>query len=79
MNQESGPSQKFIQDNREAIGRQIREYREKKGFSQDELAQLMQIHRSTISKVESGKFAITVDYFLKFGWYLGFQILISKR
>ncbi|MDE3235479.1 MAG: helix-turn-helix transcriptional regulator [Bacteroidota bacterium] len=74
MELKSAPSEKHIHEFRESIGQKIRELREKKGYSQDALAEIMQVHRSTISKVETGKFAITVDYLIKFGWYLDFDI-----
>lgn len=61
------------------IGKQIRGFREKKGFSQDELAEIMEVHRSTISKVETGKFAITIDYLVKFAWYLDFNISVLEK
>lgn len=79
MNKQSRPTEQYIQENREAIGKQIRAFREKKGFSQDELAEIMEVNRSTISKVETGKFAITVDYFVKFAWYLDFDISILEK
>lgn len=73
------PSDKYIQDHREKIGRIIRSFREKKGYSQDELSEIMEIHRSTISKIETGKFAITIDYLIRFSWYLDFDLtLIGK-
>ena len=48
MNKKSRPSEQYIQENREVIGKQIRTFREKKGFSQDELAEIMEEKRSTI-------------------------------
>ncbi len=78
MHRKSGPPGKYIQENREMIGNQIRAFREKKELSQDELAEIMEVHRSTISKVENGKFAITVDYLVKFGWHLDFNIHLGK-
>lgn len=69
----------YIQNYREMVGKNIRILREKKGYSQDDLAEIMDIHRSTISKIETGKFAITIDYLVKFAWYLDFEIgLIEK-
>jgi len=65
---------KYIQVHRDAIGKNIRSLREKKGYSQYDLAGIMDIHRSTISKIETGKFAITIDYLVKFAWYLEFDI-----
>ena len=79
MNKQSRPTEQYIQENREAIGKQIRAFREKKGFSQDELSEIMEVNRSTISKVESGKFAITIDYLVKFAWYLNFDISVLEK
>ena len=73
------PTEQYIQENREAIGKQIRAFREKKGFSQDELSEIMEVNRSTISKVETGKFAITIDYLVKFAWYLDFDISVLEK
>ncbi len=79
MNKKSRPTEQYIQENRETIGKQIRSFREKKGFSQDELSEIMEVNRSTISKVETGKFAITIDYLVKFAWYLDFNISILEK
>ncbi|MBK9958751.1 MAG: helix-turn-helix transcriptional regulator [Chitinophagaceae bacterium] len=79
MNKQSRPTEQYIQENREAIGKQIRAFREKRGFSQDELAETMEVNRSTISKVETGKFAITIDYLVKFAWYLDFDISVLEK
>jgi transcriptional regulator with XRE-family HTH domain len=79
MNIKKGPTEVYIQENREAIGTQIRVFREKKGLSQDELSEIMGVNRSTISKVENGKFAITVDYLVKFAWYLDFTISMLEK
>jgi transcriptional regulator with XRE-family HTH domain len=74
------PTDLYIQENREFVGTRLRALREKKGYSQDELAEIMEVHRSTISKVETGKFAITIDYLIKFAWYLDFDLnLIEKK
>ena len=79
MNKQSRPTEQYIQENREAIGKEIRAFREKKGFSQDELSEIMEVNRSTISKVETGKFAITIDYLVKFAWYLDFDISMVEK
>lgn len=79
MNKKSRPTEHYIQENREVIGKQIRTFREKKGFSQDELAEIMDINHSTISKIETGKFAISVDYLAKFAWYLDFDISVLEK
>ena len=79
MNKQSRPTEQYIQENREAIGKQIRAFREKKGFSQEELSEIMEVNRCTISKVETGKFAITIDYLVKFAWYLDFDISVLEK
>jgi len=79
MNKKSRPTGQYIQENREIIGKQIRIFRETKGLSQDELAEIMEVNHSTISKIETGKFAITIDYLSKFAWYLDFNISIQGK
>jgi len=79
MDKKSRPTEQYIQQNRESIGKQIRLYREKKGISQEELAEIMEVKNSTISKIESGKFAITIDYLAKLAWYLDFGILMLEK
>lgn len=79
MNKKTGPTEEYIQEHRETIGRHIRAFREKRGYSQDELAEIMDVHRSTISKVETGKFAISIDYIVKFAWYLDFDISVIEK
>jgi transcriptional regulator with XRE-family HTH domain len=69
----------FIMEYRLKVGEAIKKTREKRGHSQDELAELMNISRSTISKVENGKFAMSVDYLAKFGWYLKFDINLIQN
>lgn len=79
MSKKSRLTDDYILEQRASIGMCIRAYREGKGYSQDELAQIMKVHRSTISKVETGKFAITIDYLLKFGWHLDFNISLLNK
>jgi transcriptional regulator with XRE-family HTH domain len=66
----------FIQENRLKIGDAIRELREKRGYSQDELAEIMEVNRSTISKVENGKFSFSIDHLSKFSWFLDFNLSV---
>ena len=73
------PKPEYLQDYRQKIGESIRENREKRGYSQDELAEIMEVNRSTISKIENGRFAITIDYMVKFGWFLDFDIVLIKK
>jgi len=71
--------EEFISTNRSKIGMEICKYRLKKGYSQAILADLMGISRATISKIENGRFAISIDYLAKFAWQLDFDIIISTK
>jgi len=79
MSKKSRPTDQYIQEYRESIGMKIRAFREKRGYSQDELAEIMDVHRSTISKVETGKFSISVDYLVRFSWYLDFDMELNTK
>ena len=59
------------------MGESIREIREKKGHNQEQLAEIMKVSTTTISKIESGKFNYSIDYLSKFSWFLGFEVTIK--
>ena len=67
----------YLHDCRIKIGETIREIREKKGYNQEQLAEIMKVSRTTISKIESGKFNCSIDYLSKFSWFLGFEVTIN--
>lgn len=69
----------YIHECRLKIGESIREIREKKGYNQEQLAEIMKVSRTTISKIENGKFNCSMDYLSKFSWYLGYEIIISDN
>ena len=71
--------EKHIKVKREETGNKIREIREQRGLSQEQLAELMGINRSTLSKIETGKFAITIDYLYKLAWHLDFEVTIMDK
>lgn len=48
----------------------------KKGYNQEQLADIMNVSRTTISKIENGKFNFSIDYLSKFSWFLDFNISI---
>jgi transcriptional regulator with XRE-family HTH domain len=52
--------------------------REKNGYSQEELSEKMNINRSTISKIENGKFNLSIDYLSKFAWFLSFELHLKE-
>jgi len=66
----------YLHSCRLKMGESIREIREKKGYNQEQLADIMKVSRTTISKIENGKFNCSLDYLSKFSWFLGFQINI---
>lgn len=66
----------YLHDCRLKMGQNIREIREKRGYSQDELAEIMEVNRSTISKIENGKFSVSIDYLSKFSFFLNFDVTI---
>ena len=64
---------------REKIGMAIREIREKRGYSQSELAERMNINTITISKIESGKFSFNIDYLSRFSHVLNFDFNLTDK
>ena len=42
-------------------GERIRQLRKKKGYTQEELAQALNMDRSVLSRIEAGKYACSVD------------------
>ena len=68
-----------IKDYRLKLGDKIRMVREKRGYSQEQLAEKMDINRSTISKIENGKFGITVDYLVRFSIFLDYEFKVIER
>lgn len=72
-------SDEYLHSCRLKMGISIREMREKRGYNQEQLAEIMKISRTTISKIESGKFNCSIDYLSKFSWFLGFDFVIIER
>lgn len=68
-----------IKDHRFKLGNKIRQVREQRGYSQEQLADMMDINRSTISKIENGKFSITVDYLVRFSIFLDYEFKVIER
>lgn len=66
----------YVHDCRLKMGESIREIREKRGYNQEQLAEIMKVSRTTISKVENGKFSFSIDYLSKFSKFLDFNISI---
>ena len=79
MNAELTTTENQIKDYRLKLGDKIRIVREKRGYSQEQLAELMNINRSTISKIENGKFSITVDYLVRFSIFLDYEFKVVEK
>ena len=79
MNKLQLTKEEFISTNRSYIGMEIYRYRLTKKYSQAALADLMGISRATISKIENGKFAISIDYLAKFAWHLDFDVRLFEK
>ena len=74
IQQVEGTLENYLHDYRIKIGETIREIREKRGYNQEQLAEIMKVSRTTISKIENGKFNCSIDYLSKFSWFLEFDI-----
>lgn len=69
----------YLLEVRKIIGSWLRDMREQKGLSQDELAAKMDIERSTIAKIENGKWNFGIDTVTLFAVHLDFyQFFIPK-
>lgn len=73
------PMESYLQDCRLKMGESIRKIREKNGYNQEQLAEIMKISRTTISKIENGKFNCSLDYLSKFSWFLGFEFKMIEN
>lgn len=69
----------YLHECRFKMGESIREIREKKGYNQEQLAEIMKVSRTTISKIENGKFNCSMDYLSKFSWFLGFEFKMIEN
>lgn len=72
-------NKEIVSDYRYKLGEKIRRIRELRGYSQEQLADKMNVNRSTISKIENGKFSITVDYLVRFSIFLDYEFKVIER
>jgi transcriptional regulator with XRE-family HTH domain len=79
MKAEISSTEEQIKNYRLKLGDKIRTVREKRGYSQEQLAEKMDINRSTISKIENGKFSISVDYLVRFSIFLDYEFKVFER
>lgn len=64
--------------NREIIGNKIKNIRQKKGLTQSQLSEMSHLKRSTISKIESGKFNASIDLIERLIKPLGAELDIKE-
>ena len=62
---------------RERLAKKIKKARELSGKTQEELAKLMKTKKSYISKIESGKQNISVEYVVRVATALGRQVNVE--
>lgn len=67
-------TQEQLQASRELIGEWLANHRKNNGLSQQELADKLGVDQGTVSKVEQGKWAITVDMLALFCHHLDYPI-----
>lgn len=67
-----------LHNNRLRIGQRIAELRKEKGLTQIELADCSQLTQRHISRIESGRYNLTVDLLAKVAEGLGCKIDISS-
>ena len=69
----------YLHNSRFKMGETLKRFREKNGYNQEQLAEVMKVSRTTISKIESGKFNCSMDYLSKFSWFLGFEVSFNEK
>lgn len=79
MNDEIPSIDDQIKNYRIKLGEKIKLVREQKEYTQDQLAIMMRINRTTISKIENGKFSITVDSLARFSICLDYEFKVIEK
>lgn len=64
--------------NREIIGNKIKNIRQKKGLTQSQLSEMSKLTRTTISKIEAGKFNASIDLIERLIKPLGAELDIKE-
>ncbi len=61
------------------LGDKIMQVRQGRIYSQEQVADMMEINRSTIFKIENGKLSITLDYLVPFSIILGYEFKVIEK
>ena len=72
----SNIDENYLINKRKELGEKIRQYRESKGLTGQQLADEMGIKQSTVSKIEAGKWNFGIDTLNSFAVYLDFKVNI---
>lgn len=56
----------YLLEVRKIIGKWLREIREEKGMTQEQLGQKIGVDRSTVNKIENGKWSFSIDMLTRF-------------
>jgi transcriptional regulator with XRE-family HTH domain len=62
----SNLSPEYFFEVRRIIGDWLRSCREEKGLTQEQLGEMMELDRSTIAKIEKGKWSFSIDMLSRF-------------
>ena len=79
MSHDLSEVESLVREYRLKLGNKIRDVREQRDFSQEQLGKMMNTNRSTISKIENGKFSITVDYLVRFSIFLDYEFTVIEK
>jgi transcriptional regulator with XRE-family HTH domain len=63
-----------MQDFQKKIGKQIRDLRSKRGWSQEEFADICSIHRGHMGQIERGEKDVSISTLIKVGKGLGMTV-----
>ena len=66
--------EKDFQDRYRSLGLNIAYYRKKKGFSQEKLAELCEISRTHMSRIETAECAVSLDVIFRLADALGIEV-----
>ncbi|WP_255037672.1 helix-turn-helix domain-containing protein [Lacihabitans soyangensis] len=69
---------KNLTEARVRIGLQLLKRRESLGWTQEVLAEKLEISRSTVAKVEKGKWSFSIDYLQRFCEVLNLKIELHE-
>lgn len=67
-----------MMNDREKIGEKIRSIRNRRGITQSQLSEMCRLTRTTISKIEAGKFNASVDLISRLLKPLGAELDIAE-